>query len=206
MNTILASISPPSVPIAGYASRAGADESRATTDTAARSSADTVEKQQIVQELSARDREVRQHEMAHKAAGAGITGAVAYSYERGPDGRMYAVGGEVSIDTSAVPGDPEATLEKAEKIIRAALAPAEPSAQDYRVAAQARAMAAEARAELARMDESGQNEDQSDASVQQQKEDKAGQEEFRATLQHQLVETGALVRIYPPGSLVSVQA
>lgn len=206
MSAILSSISPPSVPIAGYASRADADESRSSTDATARSSTETVEERQVVQELSARDREVRQHEMAHKAAGAGITGAVAYSYERGPDGRMYAVGGEVSIDTSAVSGDPEATLERAEMIIRAAMAPAEPSAQDYKVAAQARAMAAEARAELARMDEPGQNEDQSDASVQEQKEDRAGREESRASLQRQLVETGALARVYPPGSLFSLQA
>ena len=206
MSATLSSISPPPVPIAGYASRADAAESRSSTDATARSSTETVEERQVVQELSARDQEVRQHEMAHKAAGAGITGAVAYSYERGPDGRMYAVGGEVGIDTSAVSGDPEATLEKAEMIIRAAMAPAEPSAQDYKVAAQARAMAAEARAELARMDEPGQNEDQSDASVQEQKENRAGQEESRATLQRQLVETGALARVYPPGSLFSFQA
>lgn len=112
--------------------------------------------QQVLRELSARDREVRQHEMAHQAAGGGLTGGASYSYQRGPDGRMYAVGGEVSIDTSAVSGDPRATLEKAEAIIRAAMAPAEPSSQDYRVAASARAMAAEARTELARLEEAEQ--------------------------------------------------
>jgi len=206
MSAILSSISPPSVPIAGYASRSGSDPSRSETDTSARSTTDTADEQQIVQELSARDQEVRQHEMAHKAAGAGITGAVAYSYERGPDGRMYAVGGEVSIDTSAVSGDPEATLEKAEMIIRAAMAPAEPSAQDYKVAAQARAMAAEARAELARMDESGQNEEKAGPGVQERQEETSEQAESRASLQRQLVETGALARVYPPGSLFSFQA
>ncbi len=63
---------------------------------------------------------------------------------------MFAVGGEVSIDTSPVPGDPGATLQKARRIRQAALAPADPSAQDMRVAARASQMALEARAELAR--------------------------------------------------------
>ncbi len=104
--------------------------------------------QQVIRELAARDREVRQHEMAHQVAGGQYTGAVTYTFERGPDGMMYAVGGEVSIDTSPVPGDPEATLEKAQVVERAALAPVDPSPQDLRVAASARAMANEARAEI----------------------------------------------------------
>jgi len=105
--------------------------------------------QRQLNELRARDREVRAHEMAHVAAGAGlITGGPTYEYQKGPDNRLYAVGGEVQIDTSDVPGDPEATLEKALQIQRAALAPAEPSAQDRAVAMSAATMAAEARAEL----------------------------------------------------------
>ncbi len=104
----------------------------------------------IIRELAARDREVRQHEMAHQMAGGQYTGAATYTFERGPDGVMYAVGGEVSIDTSPVAGDPEATLQKAQTIERAALAPADPSPQDLKVAASARAMANEARAELLR--------------------------------------------------------
>ena len=57
--------------------------------------------------------------------------------------------GEVKIDTSEIPGDPQATLLKAQIIRRAALAPATPSAQDRQVAAQATAMAQQARIELA---------------------------------------------------------
>ena len=68
----------------------------------------------------------------------------------GPDGRRYAVGGEVAIDASRVPGDPQATIRKAQVIRRAALAPAAPSAQDQRVAAQATRMEQQARAELLR--------------------------------------------------------
>lgn len=103
-----------------------------------------------IRELQARDREVRAHERAHlAAAGPHAAGGVAYTFETGPDGRRYAVGGEVQIDTAPVAGDPAATLAKALQVQRAALAPAEPSAQDRRVAAEAAAMAAQARAELA---------------------------------------------------------
>ena len=103
----------------------------------------------IVSELKARDRVVRAHEMAHMAAGAGIvTRGASFSYQTGPDGQRYAVGGEVGINTS--PGrTPEETLTKADRIRAAALAPADPSGQDLRVAAEAAQMAAEARQELA---------------------------------------------------------
>jgi hypothetical protein len=103
----------------------------------------------IVSELKARDRVVRAHEMAHMAAGAGIvTRGASFSYQTGPDGQRYAVGGEVGINTS--PGrTPEETLTKADRIRAAALAPADPSSQDLRVAAEATQMAAEARQELA---------------------------------------------------------
>lgn len=102
-----------------------------------------------LQELKQRDREVRQHEQAHMAAGgAYVQGGPTFSYQRGPDGRQYAIGGEVQIDTSAIPGDPEATLRKMQVVRSAALAPAEPSAQDRAVAAAAAKTEAEARVEL----------------------------------------------------------
>ena len=67
----------------------------------------------------------------------------------GPDGRAYAVAGEVGIDASVIRGDPAATLAKMLQVERAALAPVDPSPQDRRVAALATGRAAEARAELA---------------------------------------------------------
>ncbi|MFQ5346984.1 MAG: putative metalloprotease CJM1_0395 family protein [Rhodothalassiaceae bacterium] len=110
----------------------------------------TEEEQAQVAALKARDREVRAHEGAHRAAGGDLTGPPRFEFETGPDGRQYAVGGEVSIDRSPEPGDPEATIAKLERVIRAALAPAEPSSQDLAVAAQARADLLQARAEAAR--------------------------------------------------------
>lgn len=108
------------------------------------------EVQRVISELKSRDREVKAHEQAHLAAGGRhVTGGASYSYQTGPDGQRYAIGGEVGIDTSPVSGDPEATLSKAQQIRAAALAPAEPSSQDLKVAAQATQMAAQARAEIA---------------------------------------------------------
>ena len=107
--------------------------------------------QQVVDQLRARDREVRAHEQAHKAAaGSYAQGAPTFKYETGPDGKRYAVGGEVKIDASPVPGDPRKTILKAQTIQRAANAPSNPSAQDRQVAAQAARMAVEARRELSK--------------------------------------------------------
>ncbi|MDH3503773.1 MAG: putative metalloprotease CJM1_0395 family protein [Nitrospirota bacterium] len=100
-------------------------------------------------ELQNRDREVRNHEQAHIAASGGLSrGGASFSYQRGSDGKLYAVGGEVSIDTSPVPSNPQATIQKAQQIRAAALAPADPSAQDRAVATSANSMEATARQEL----------------------------------------------------------
>jgi len=105
--------------------------------------------QQVINQLKARDTEVRAHEMAHlAAAGSYARGGMSFTYQTGPDGKRYAIGGEVGIDTSPVSGDPEATLQKAMVIQRAALAPAEPSAQDQKVAQSAVKMMAQARMEI----------------------------------------------------------
>jgi hypothetical protein len=103
---------------------------------------------EVIRELAARDREVRAHEQAHAAVGGHHAGSPTYQYKRGPDGVSYAVAGEVSISTSPIPGDPEATIRKAQQIARAAMAPAEPSPQDRRVAAEASRLEIQARAEL----------------------------------------------------------
>ncbi len=105
------------------------------------------QEQQEIQRLAARDREVRAHEQAHAAVGGQYAGAAQFQYERGPDGVRYAVSGEVPIDVGRE-ATPEATIAKAQIVKRAALAPAEPSPQDRRVAAEASRMETEARKEL----------------------------------------------------------
>ncbi len=106
------------------------------------------EAQQRVRELQQRDAEVRMHEQAHVASGGGhVQGGVQYSYTTGPDKKQYATGGTVSIDTSPIAGDAEATIEKARAVRSAALAPSTPSAQDHSVAAAAASMEAEAQSQ-----------------------------------------------------------
>ncbi len=103
------------------------------------------EAQAQLRELKQRDAEVRAHEKAHMAAGGQyVAGGPSYEYQRGPDGRQYAIGGHVSIDASSIPDDPEASAAKARQVRRAALAPGEPSAQDRAVAAKAATQEAQA--------------------------------------------------------------
>ena len=91
----------------------------------------------VILELKQRDKEVRAHELAHASTGGSTTGSPSYTYEAGPDGKKYAVSGEVSVDLSVVSGDPQATITKMQKVHAAALAPANPSQQDIKVAASA---------------------------------------------------------------------
>jgi hypothetical protein len=107
------------------------------------------EEQQQVQQLKQIDRKVRAHEQAHLAVGADLVrGGPTFSYTSGPDNKLYAVAGEVSIDTTPA-RTPEETIPKAQHIRATALAPADPSPQDRSVAAQATRMEGEARIELA---------------------------------------------------------
>lgn len=105
--------------------------------------------QEVIRQLKARDLEVKKHEQAHAVVGGQYAGSQSFDYQIGPDGARYAVGGEVSIEMSKVSGDPQATVEKMRVVRAAALAPAEPSPQDRRVAAEASQIAAEAQQEMA---------------------------------------------------------
>jgi len=100
--------------------------------------------------LRARDTKVRQHESAHLAAAGGLaTTGASFTYQKGPDGVNYAIGGEVGIDVS--PGrTPQDTIERAKTVKAAALAPADPSGPDLAVAAKAQQLEQKARAELNR--------------------------------------------------------
>lgn len=113
----------------------------------------TDEQRAEVEELRKRDQEVRRHEQAHKAAaGRYAAGGPTYRHRSGPDGRRYAVEGEVQIDTAEVRGDPEATVEKMRQVRRAALAPAQPSGKDRQIAAEAAAKERSAQVEQSRQD------------------------------------------------------
>jgi hypothetical protein len=106
------------------------------------------EEQQEISNLEARDKEVRTHEQAHAATGGQYAGSPQYEYTTGPDNKRYVTDGEVSIDISEL-NSPEETLRKMQQVRAAALAPAEPSAQDLKVAAEATQKSFEARSEIA---------------------------------------------------------
>jgi len=103
----------------------------------------------VVEKLKARDSAVRAHEMAHVSAAGGLAGAPVFSFQTGPDGRRYAIGGSVTIDTSPE-SSPEDTIAKAQRIRSAALAPADPSAADRAVASSASRMESQARQAMSR--------------------------------------------------------
>lgn len=133
--------------------RPSALPSKEESTTAEQRTAEQAQKQyeqRLVSELQARDRDVRAHEAAHVAAGGSlVVSGPSYTYQNGPDGRAYAIGGEVQLDVSPVANNPQATLEKSEQIRRAALAPADPSQQDMRVASNASQLASRARIDIA---------------------------------------------------------
>jgi hypothetical protein len=109
----------------------------------------TPEEMAQVAKLAARDREVRAHEAQHIAAAGSMAGGAQYTYQMGPDGKMYAIGGRVKITVS--PGStPEETLAKARQIRAAATAPSDPSGQDMAVAARASQMEADALRKIAK--------------------------------------------------------
>lgn len=114
----------------------------------------TEEEEKQVQELKKRDAEVKAHEQAHAAVGGSYASAPSYEYTTGPDNKQYAIAGEVQIDASPIPNNPSATIRKMDIVIRAALAPAEPSSQDKQVAAQAQKHRLEAQAELTKQQSS----------------------------------------------------
>ena len=106
------------------------------------------EEKQQVEKLKERDRHVKAHEQAHlSAAGNLAAGGAKFKYQKGPDGRQYAVGGEVGI---RIPEGktPQETLTIAQRVERAALAPSDPSAQDRSVANQARQKETKARRQI----------------------------------------------------------
>lgn len=128
----------------GEQSAAGSSGQQTSEDAAALTEAELNQ----LEKLKQRDQEVKAHEQAHASVGGQYAGSASFTYQTGPDGVRYAVGGEVSVDLSAVKDDPQATIDKMTQVQQAALAPAEPSPQDRKVASQAGQIAAGALADL----------------------------------------------------------
>lgn len=89
--------------------------------------------------------EIYAHEMAHKSAGGALAGSIVI--EKNSDG--IPVGGHVAIKMPSLnPDNPQQTIDEANIVIRSAMAPGDPSPQDYKVAAKARQIKAQAQGML----------------------------------------------------------
>lgn len=75
--------------------------------------------------------EIYSHELAHKRAGGSFAGDIVI--ERNAEG--IPVGGHVPIQMPTLDkNNPQRTIDHANVVIRSAMAPSDPSAQDYKVA------------------------------------------------------------------------
>ncbi|EAH5835098.1 putative metalloprotease CJM1_0395 family protein [Campylobacter coli] len=131
----------------------------------------TMQQVQQVRELQSIDRNVKAHEAAHQAAGGGLAGAASFSYTRGPDNQMYATAGEVPIRMQKG-RTPEETIANARQVVAAAMAPADPSPQDYKVAANALKMEFEARAEATKLKAQEAQEKKEEKEEKEEKQEK----------------------------------
>ena len=85
--------------------------------------------------------EIYSHEQAHKSAGGALAGSIVI--ERNAEG--IPVGGHVDIKMPTLnPDNPQQTIDEANIVIRSAMAPGNPSPQDFKVAAKAREVKAKA--------------------------------------------------------------
>lgn len=135
----------------------------------------TLQQVQQLRELQSIDRNVKAHEAAHQAAGGGLAGAASFSYTRGPDNQMYAVAGEVPIRMQEG-RTPEETIANARQVVAAAMAPADPSPQDYKVAANAAKMEFDARAEATKLKAQEAKEKKEEEEEKQESSDKNNQD------------------------------
>ncbi len=86
-------------------------------------------------------KEIYAHEQAHKRAAGSFGGSIVIE----TDANGIPTGGHVDILMPTLnKAKPDETIKHAETVINAAMAPGDPSDQDYKVAAEARAIKAEA--------------------------------------------------------------
>jgi len=88
----------------------------------------------VLEKFKNKDAEIRTHEQAHATIGHTTT-PISYNYQEGPDGKMYAVGGSVRLDTS-IPSNPKAAAFKLDMLQKAATGPADLSGADTAIASQ----------------------------------------------------------------------
>jgi len=88
----------------------------------------------VLEKFKQSDANIKSHEQIHASIGH-TTAPISYTYQKGPDGKIYAVGGHVKLDTS-IPNDPKAAAFKLDILQKAASAPIDSSAADNNIASQ----------------------------------------------------------------------
>ncbi|RYA23007.1 hypothetical protein CRU96_10280 [Malaciobacter halophilus] len=88
--------------------------------------------QRVLDKFENLDSKTRSHEQLH-ASLAHTKGAISYNYQMGPDGKLYATGGHVRLDTS-IPKDEAAAIAKLDKLQKASAAPDGLSSADASIA------------------------------------------------------------------------
>ena len=101
----------------------------------------SAQNQQRQDMISQRYNEIYSHELAHQKAGGSLAGGIVI--ERDANG--IPVGGHVPIKMpSLATNNPAKTIKAANTVISSAMAPSDPSDQDYKVANQARSIKSQA--------------------------------------------------------------
>lgn len=88
--------------------------------------------QRVLDKFKNLDSEIKTHEQSH-AAGATTTAPIQYNYQVGPDGKLYANGGSVRLDTS-IPKDEGSANAKLEELKDASTAVDALSSADAQIA------------------------------------------------------------------------
>ena len=101
--------------------------------------------EQVLQKLKAKDQQIKSHEQTHSALSGANSSNPHYNYQVGPDGKMYAVGGSVTMDTSIKidPNNQNSTsnaLLKLDQLQKATSSVDEPSSADMSIATKANFM------------------------------------------------------------------
>lgn len=90
----------------------------------------SLERQAIRQQYN----EIFTHELAHKNAAGSLAGPIVID----KNAQGVPVGGHVNIQMPVLnPENPQETINQADTVIKSAMAPSDPSAQDYKVASKA---------------------------------------------------------------------
>lgn len=93
------------------------------------------------QAIRQRYNEIYSHELAHKNAAGSLAGSIVIE----KDSNGVPIGGHVSIQMPTLDEEnPDKTIKHADTVIKSAMAPSDPSTQDYKVAAQAKAIKSQA--------------------------------------------------------------